>query len=104
MSTKDEIKAELRDLRDALTERQQELGLGALAARWSGAMLRCVGLGPARRRNAWRDLADEPTNGASVKSSLENAASKVRGARASTASAALKTSDRALDDLDAILT
>lgn len=101
--SKEDLKTGLRSLRDALRDRQGELGLGPLTGRWSGAMLRAVGIGPARKRNAWAALPDQPAGGATVLIALETAASAVQAATTDTASAALTKAEGALGRLETLL-
>jgi hypothetical protein len=103
MSKKDELKAGLKRLRDALTSRAGEFNSGSVGARWTGAGLRSTGIGPSRKRNAWRDLAEEPPGAAGVVTTLEAAVTAVTGATPSTAAAALSKAEDALDRLERLL-
>ena len=103
MSQKDELKAALRSLRNALTDRQGELGLGSRAARWSGAMLRAAGNGPSRKRSAWARLADQPHGGGTTLAALNSAATAVKGAAPATAGDALTKAEAALTKLESLL-
>lgn len=66
-------------------------------------MLRAVGIGPARKRNAWAALPDEPAGGATVLSALTTASSAMQAATRATASTVLTKAEGALGRLETLL-
>lgn len=103
MSTKSDLKAGLKALREALTDRLGEFNSGTVGARWSGATLRSAGIGPARKRKAWTALAEEPSGGTGVVTALGTAADAVKSTNASGAGSALTKAEDALSRLEALL-